>query len=84
MKKKLINRLKDFGYQYDSKMDASLIEFILAAVENRIKNRINAETIPEGLLEVEIDMACGEFLKLKKSTGQLAGYDFSPVAETIK
>ncbi len=84
MKKRLINRLKDFGYQYDSKMDASLIEFTLAAVENKIKNCINAETVPEGLAEVEIDMACGEFMKLKKSMGQLAGYDFSPVAETIK
>ena len=84
MKEKLINRLNDLSYKYDPETDDALTEFTLSAVENKIKNRINDETIPDGLIEVEIDIACGEFLRLKKSQGQLAGYDFTPIVEAIK
>lgn len=84
MKVKLIARLSDLGYKYDPTKDEGLLTFTTDAVENKIKNRINDTTIPAELLEVEIDMICGEFLKLKKSTGQLPEYEFQQIVASIK
>ena len=84
MKEKLIARLLDLGYKYDSTKDESLLTFTTDAVENKIKNRINNTTIPTELSEVVIDMICGEFLKLKKATGQLTEYEFQQIVQSIK
>lgn len=84
MTEKLIKRLSDLGYTYDETKDEGLLTFTLGAVENQIKNRINASVIPAELLEVEIDMVCGEFLKLKKSTKQLTEFHFEQAIASIK
>ena len=84
MEDKLIARLKDLGYVYEPTKDENLLTFTTDAVENKIKNRINDTTIPAELLAIEIDMICGEFLKLKKSLGQLTEYDFQQLVESIK
>lgn len=81
---KLISRLADLGYAFDPTKDETLLEYCLDSVENKIKNRINDSTIPEGLEHVEIDMVCGEFLMMKKSMGQLDTYTFEQVANSIK
>jgi len=84
MNEKLISRLADLGYTYNPETDEGLLEFCLNAIANRIMNRINDSTIPEGLEHIEIDMTCGEFLKMKKSMGQLTTYTFEQIANTIK
>lgn len=84
MEEKLITRLSDLGYAYNPETDANLLEFTTDAVENRIKNRVNDTTVPAELQEIEMDMICGEFLKLKKSLGQLTEYNFQQIVESIK
>ena len=84
MNGKLVARLKDFGYEYNSETDAGLLQFCTDSVENKIKNRINQSVIPEELEEVEIDMICGNFLGVKKSCGQLDSYNFEQAVQSIK
>jgi len=50
----------------------------------RIKNLSNLSEIPEGLENVAVNMAVGEFLNLKKSSGQLAGFDLEAAVKTIQ
>ena len=40
-------------------------------VENSIKNDCNVSEIPEGLMNIAVDMVCGEVLSVKYRTGQL-------------
>ena len=40
-------------------------------MENHIKNSCNTTSVPDGLLNVAVDMVCGEFLLSKKQTGKL-------------
>lgn len=84
MEEKLITRLNTLGYEYHANTDEGLLTFCADSIENKIINRINTSTIPEELLEIEIDMICGEFLRVKKSMGQLTEYDFKQVVESIK
>lgn len=84
MEEKLIERLKDLGYEYSADADASLLSFCKELADNRIKNRINHTVIPSELEQIEIDMICGEFLHLKKSTGQLTSYQLEQVVQSIK
>lgn len=84
MEEKLISHLKDLGYTFDPVMDATLLEYCLDSVENKIKIKINSNEIPEALEHVEIDMTCGEFLMMKKSMGQLDPITTQSVIETIK
>lgn len=79
----LILRLASLGYEYKPE-DQSMLEFAVQKAEHMILNRTNTDEIPEGLKEIEIDMICGEFLKLKKGMGQLTGYDFEQVAKVVK
>lgn len=83
MKEMLINRLKSLGYTYVTE-DEWLLEFCTEKIENRIKREINDASIPKQLLEIEVDMICGEFLKAKKGTGQLTTYDFKQITQTVK
>ena len=83
MEDKVIERLKALGYSYDKDKDAVLIQILLESVGERIKNRINDTDIPEGLCYVYVDMVCGEFLKQKKSSGQLLGFDFEQAVDSI-
>lgn len=84
MEDKVIERLKALGYPYDKDKDTVLIQILLESVGERIKNRINDTDIPEGLCYAYVDMVCGEFLKQKKSSGQLLGFDFEQAVDSIK
>lgn len=79
----LILRLAGLGYTYTEK-DQPMLEFAVDKANNMILNRTNTSEIPDGLKEIEIDIICGEFLKLKKGMGQLTGYDFDQVAKVVK
>lgn len=84
MEDKVIERLKALGYSYDKGNDTVLIQILLESVGAHIKNCINDTDIPEGLCHVYVDMVCGEFLKQKKSSGQLLGFDFEQAVDSIK
>lgn len=84
MEDKVIERLKALGYSYDKDKDAVLIQILLESVGERIKNCINDTDIPEGLCHAYVDMVCGEFLKQKKSSGQLLGFVFEQAVDSIK
>lgn len=80
----ITKRLKDFGYEYNETTDAYSLEFAMDKVEYHILNQTNCSEVPEGLTNIAIDMVCAEFLKIKKSFGQLSNFDFELVAQSIK
>ena len=58
----------------------SLLDILLMNVQQRIMNKINCSTIPEGLEGVAVYMAVGEYLNMKKCSGQLEGFDLDAAA----
>ena len=59
-------RLQSFGYELQDG-DETILAFCIGKVEATIKNDCNVSEIPEGLVYIAIDMACGEFLTAKKT-----------------
>lgn len=76
-------RLAMLGYTYNA-ADEAMIEFCTGKVEEHIKAVTACASIPDDLTHTAIDMVCGEFLRLKKSVGQLTGYTFEQVASNVK
>ena len=76
-------RLESFGYEV-TEADAWVLDFIIKKVENHIKNQCNTSTVPEGLYEIAVDMAVGEFLLGKKNIGQLTGFDLDAAIKSIQ
>ena len=66
----VLKRLVSFGYKLKED-DSWMICFSIQKVENHIKNSCNTTSVPDGLLNVAVDMVCGEFLFTKKQTGKL-------------
>lgn len=64
------NRLVSFGY-IPTEEDVWVIAFTIQKAKNHILNEINHSIIPEGLVEIFVDMVCGEFLKTTYQTGKL-------------
>lgn len=69
-------RLESFGYILKEGEEA-VLTFSIQKVENTIKNDCNLSSIPEGLANIAVDMAIGEFLTAKKtfSPDDIAGLD---------
>lgn len=63
---KVIERLKSFGYELKYGDDAA-VNFLIQKVENTIKNDCNVPLVPDGLINIAVDMAIGEFLSAKKT-----------------
>lgn len=59
-------RLVSFGYALKVG-DEAILAFSIQKVENTIKNECNVSSIPDGLANIAIDMAVGEFLTAKKT-----------------
>lgn len=59
-------RLQSLGYTVKDSDDIA-INFAMQKVENTIKNDCNISAIPDGLMNIAIDMAVGEFLMSKKT-----------------
>lgn len=76
-------RLASFGYTV-TEGDAWMLNFIIAKVENHIKSECNVSAVPEGLHNIAVDMAVGEFLLNKKSMGSLEGFDLSAAVKQIQ
>lgn len=83
MKERVIARLLQLGYKYTEK-DYDLIDYSIEYVERYIKNFCNVNDIPTNAEYIACDMVCGEFLYLKKSTGQLTDYNLTENVESVK
>ena len=60
--------------------DDPLLDIALNNVQWRIKNLSNLSEIPEGLESLAVSMAVGEYLNMKKCSGQLKGFDLDAAA----
>lgn len=60
--------------------DDPLLDIALNNVQRRIKNLSNLSEIPEGLESLAVSMAVGEYLNMKKCSGQLEGFDLDAAA----
>lgn len=61
-----------------------LLDILLQNAQQRIMNKINCSTIPEGLEDVAVSMAVGEYLNAKKAMGQLTGFDLDAAIKQIQ
>ena len=75
-------RLDSLGYSVVPE-DARTIEYLIDRIVNKIALNTNYATFPEQLLQMAIDMICGEFLYGKYAIGQLTGYDFKGAVKRI-
>ena len=64
--------------------DDSLLEIIIRTVQYDIQNKTNQSEIPEGLVNVAVYMAVGEYLSMKKASGQLDGFDLDAAIKQIQ
>jgi len=76
-------RLQSLGYTV-SESDSWAVAFAVQSVVNRIKNECNIAAVPEGLIQVAVDMVCGEFLLAKKSSGGLEGFNVDLNSAALK
>ena len=65
----VIGRLADLGFDVISEQPA--LVYAIEYTRETILNDINRDEIPEGLKMTFIDMACGNYLKNMKATGQI-------------
>lgn len=66
MLERVKERLQSLGYTVKDSDDIA-INFAMQKVENTIKNDCNISAIPDGLMNIAINMAVGEFLMSKKT-----------------
>lgn len=62
----------------------SLLDILLQNVQQRILSKTNQSVIPEGLESVAVYMAVGEYLNMKKTVGQLTGFDLDAAIKQIQ
>jgi hypothetical protein len=79
----VIERLQSLGYTVVDG-DRYAIEFAVQKVTWTIRNECNVAEIPDGLHSIAVDMVCGEFLSMKKGTGQLPEFNVESAIKSIK
>lgn len=81
----VLKRLDSFGYEIKTD-DTFLIAFSIETVGQTIKNECNVTEIPEGLINIAVDMICGEILSCKHRAGQLelSTLDLDGALESVK
>lgn len=82
---KVKNRLQSFGYVIKDG-DEVILMFSIEKVTNTIKNDCNVSEIPDGLMNIAVDMAVGEFLMVKKtfSPNDIAGLDLDYAVKQLQ
>lgn len=83
MREQVETRLNALGYAVTDS-DRIALDFAIQKAEWTIQNACNVGTIPDGLLYVAVDMACGDFLSVKKNLGQLPEFDAEAAIQSIK
>lgn len=61
-----------------------LLNILKKNIQQRILNKTNQSVIPEGLESVAVYMAVGEYLNMKKTVGQLTGFDLDAAIKQIQ
>jgi acylphosphatase len=81
----VIERLVSFGYT-PADADSWLIAYSIKGTVNHVLNEINHQTVPDGLMEVVVDMICGEVLNAKFLSGQLDmnSLDLNGMIQSVK
>lgn len=82
MREKVISFLDALGVTGAG--DDPLLDFVIQSVTQTVKNETNQPTIPEGLETVAVYMAAGQYMSLKKGSGQLEGFDLEAAEKQIK
>lgn len=79
------NRLRSFGYEIQE-ADYFALNFAVQKVENTIKNDCGTPSIPDGLMNIAVDMAVGEFLTAMKtfSPESMSGLDLDMAVKQIQ
>lgn len=85
MLERVKTRLQSFGYALQDGDEVILI-FSIEKVTNTIKNDCNVSEIPDGLMNIAIDMVVGEFLTVKKtfSPNDIAGLDLDYAVKQLQ
>lgn len=83
--KSVIERLTEIGYEV-KESDTFSLTFCVEKVTNTIKNETNLSEVPDGLSNIAVDMAVGEFLLGKKTFApdDIAGLDLTTQVKEIK
>ena len=78
-------RLESFGYVLKDG-DKAILSFSIEKVTNTIKNDCNLSSVPDGLVNIAVDMAVGEFLTAKKtfSPDEIEGLDLDYAVKQIQ
>ena len=64
--------------------DDPLLDIVISNVQYRVQNETNRKDMPEGLVSVAVYMAVGEYLNMKKVSGQLEGFDLDAAVKSIQ
>ena len=64
--------------------DDPLLDVVIRNVQYRVQNETNQSELPEGLVSVAVYMAVGEYLNMKKVSGQLDGFDLDAAIKQIQ
>ncbi len=85
MFEKTVKRLEGFGYKLKAG-DKAVLKFAVEKVTNTIKNECNVSAVPDGLINIAVDMAAGEFLGTKKafSPADIAGLNLELAVKQIQ
>lgn len=85
MLERVKERLESFGYALKDG-DEAILTFSLQKATNTIKNDCSVSSVPDGLANIAIDMAVGEFLTAKKtfSPDSIAGLDLDMAVKQIQ
>lgn len=67
-----------------SNLNDLAITFAIDKTTSLIKLNCNIDEVPEGLYEVAIDIACGEYLAALKASGQSVGEIIDNLPKAIK
>ena len=81
----VVERLVSFGYT-PTDADGWVIAYSIKGIMNHVLNQINHQTVPDSLLEVVVDMVCGEVLNAKFCSGQLEmdSLDLDGMIQSVK
>lgn len=83
----IVNRLGMFNCELKEGHEG-IIQFIIRKVISIINNVTNQnyteESIPQDLYSIIVDKIAGEYLQLRRITGDLEGFDFTPLVKEIQ
>lgn len=83
----IVNRLGMFNCEVaeeQKKVIQYLIGKTLSSINNYTNQNCNEENMPYGIYYIVVDKVVGEYLQAKRVTGNLEGYDFTPLIKDIQ